>query len=61
MALGIYIAIGVIAIMALIMIKLIRSTSKTSYFGEPKRCNTCGRKNETPECPFCKSDSKSLR
>jgi len=61
MALGIYIAIGVIAIMALIMIKLIRNTSKSSYFGEPKRCNTCGRKTETPDCPFCKSNSKSLR
>jgi predicted Zn-ribbon and HTH transcriptional regulator len=61
MALGIYIAVVIIAIMAFVMIKLIRSTSKTSYFGEPSRCNTCGRKTETPNCPFCKSDSKSLR
>jgi len=61
MAIGIYIAIAVIAIIALVMIKLFRSTSKTSYFGEPKRCNTCGRRSETPDCPFCKTDSKSLR
>jgi len=61
MALGIYIAILVIAIMAIVMIKLIRNTSKTSYFGEPGRCNTCGRKSQTHDCPFCKSDSKSLR
>jgi recombinational DNA repair protein RecR len=61
MALGIYIAVVIIAIMAFVMIKLIRSTSKTSYFGEPSRCNTCGRKTETPNCHFCKSDSKSLR
>jgi hypothetical protein len=61
MALGIYIAIVVIAIMAVVMIKLIRNTSKTSYFGEPDRCNTCGRKSQTYDCPFCKSDSKSLR
>ncbi|MDH3617420.1 MAG: hypothetical protein OES14_01825 [Nitrosopumilus sp.] len=61
MALGIYIAIVVIAIMALVMIKLIRNTSKTSYFGEPIRCQTCGRRKQTLECPFCKSDSKSLR
>jgi len=61
MALGIYIAIVVIAIMAVVMIKLIRNTSKTSYFGEPSRCNTCGRRTETPDCPFCKPNSKSLR
>jgi predicted Zn-ribbon and HTH transcriptional regulator len=61
MALGIYIAIVVIAIMAIVMIKLIRNQSKTSYFGEPSRCNTCGRRKETPDCPFCKSESKSLR
>jgi hypothetical protein len=61
MALGIYIAIVVITLMAIVLIKLIRSTSKTSYFGEPKRCFTCGRRTETPNCPFCKSDSKSLR
>jgi hypothetical protein len=61
MALGIYIAIVVIAIMAAVMIKLIRNTSKTSYFGEPSRCNTCGRRSQTPDCPFCKPNSKSLR
>lgn len=61
MALGIYIAIGVIAIIALVMIKLIRSTSKSSYFGEPKRCNTCGRETKTADCPFCKSNYKSLK
>ena len=61
MALGIYIAIVVIAIMAVVMIKLIRRTSGTSYFGEPSRCNTCGRRRKTQDCPFCKADSKSLR
>jgi low affinity Fe/Cu permease len=61
MALGIYIAIAIIAIMAIVMIKLIQNTSKTSYFGEPSRCHTCGRRTETPDCTFCKSDSKSLR
>jgi hypothetical protein len=61
MALGVYIVIVVIAIMAIVMIKLIQNTGKASYFGEPKRCNTCGRKSETPDCPFCKSESKSLR
>jgi FtsZ-interacting cell division protein ZipA len=60
MALGIYIAIVVIAIIALVMVKLYRSTSKTSYFGEPNICKTCGRRKETPNCPFCKSNSKSL-
>ncbi|MDH3277028.1 MAG: hypothetical protein OEL77_03040 [Nitrosopumilus sp.] len=59
MALGIYIAIIVIAIMALVMIKLIRNTSKTSYFGEPNRCKTCGRKSQTPNCPYCKSNFRS--
>jgi predicted Zn-ribbon and HTH transcriptional regulator len=61
MALGIYIAIVIIAIMAIVVMKLIRNTSKTSYFGEPNRCHTCGRKTETADCPFCKSNSKSLR
>jgi len=61
MALGIYIAIGVIAIIALVMIKLIRSTSGSSYFGEPNRCKTCGRKSQTPFCPYCKSNFKSQK
>lgn len=61
MALGIYIAIGVIVILALVMFKLFRGTSKTSYFGEPARCKTCGRRSQTADCPFCKSNSKSLR
>jgi len=61
MALGIYIAIVVIAIIGVVMIKLIRNTSKTSYFGEPDRCKTCGRKNQTSSCPYCKSNLKSKR
>ena len=61
MALGIYIAIVVIAIIALVMVKLYRNTSKTSYFGESNRCKTCGRRKETQDCPFCKTNSKSLR
>ena len=61
MALGIYIAVVVISIIAVVMFKLFRNTSKASYFGEPSRFNTCGRKTQTPNCPFCKSDSKSLR
>jgi Tfp pilus assembly major pilin PilA len=59
MALGIYIAIVVIAIIALVMLKLYRNTSKTSYFGESKRCQTCGRMTESSNCPYCKL--KSLR
>jgi len=61
MALGIYIAVVVIAIIAVVMFKLFQKTSKTSYFGEPSRCKTCGRKTKVSNCPFCKSDSKSLR
>jgi len=61
MALGIYIAIGVIAILALIMFKLIRNTSKTSYFGQSNMCKICGRKTHDMTCPYCKYDSKSLR
>jgi len=61
MAIGIYIALVVIGILAFAIIKLIQRTSKTSYFGEPSRCNTCGRRTETPDCPFCKPNSKSLR
>jgi len=61
MALGIYIAVVVISIIAVVMFKLFQNTSKTSYFGEPNRCKTCGRKTQTPNCPFCKSESKSLR
>jgi len=61
MAIGIYIAIAVIAIIALVMLKLFRSTSKASYFGEPNRCKTCGRRSKKLDCPFCKTDSKSLR
>jgi CDP-diglyceride synthetase len=59
MALGIYLAIIVIAIIALVMLKLFRNTSKASYFGEPNLCKTCGRRKKTPDCPFCKL--KSLR
>ncbi|MBA4461802.1 MAG: hypothetical protein H2B00_04755 [Nitrosopumilaceae archaeon] len=61
MALGIIIAVVVIAILAVIMLKMYKSTSKTSYFGEPSRCQVCGRKGNATNCPFCKSDSKSLR
>ncbi|HUU48358.1 MAG TPA: hypothetical protein VMW55_06215 [Nitrosopumilaceae archaeon] len=61
MALGIYIAIVIIAIMAFVMIKLIRNTSKTSYFGEPDRCKTCGRKSQESSCPYCKSNLKSKK
>ena len=61
MALGIIIAVVVIAILAIVMIKMYRNTSKTSYFGEPNRCQVCGRRGDTDTCPFCKSDSKSLR
>jgi len=59
MALGIYIAIVVIGIIALVMLKLFRNTSKTSYFGEPNICKTCGRTKKTLDCSFCKL--KSLR
>ena len=61
MALGIIIAVIVIAILAVVMIKMYKNTSKTSYFGEPNRCQVCGRPGDTSICPFCKSDSKSLR
>ena len=61
MALGIYIAVGVIAILAIIMIKLIRNTSKTSYFGQPNKCKICGRKSDDITCPKCRTNSKSLR
>ena len=61
MALGIYIAIVIIAILAVIMIKLIRNTSKTSYFGQLNKCKICGRKTHDTSCPNCKYDSKSLR
>ena len=61
MAIGIIIAVVVIAILAVVMIKMYKSTSKTSYFGEPSRCQVCGRKGDPDNCPFCKSDSKSLR
>ncbi|MBA4455010.1 MAG: hypothetical protein H2B05_08780 [Nitrosopumilaceae archaeon] len=61
MALGIIIAVVVIAILAVVMIKMYKSTSKTSYFGEPARCQGCGRRGDPDNCPFCKSDSKSLR
>jgi len=61
MALGIYIAVVVVGILAVITIKLIRNTDKASYFGEPNRCRTCGRKSQTDTCPFCKHGSKSLR
>ncbi|MDH3611194.1 MAG: hypothetical protein OEM79_05465 [Nitrosopumilus sp.] len=61
MALGIYIAIVVIGIIAVVIFKLYRGTSKTSYFGEPNKCKTCGRRSQTPNCPFCNSDAKSLR
>jgi lysophospholipid acyltransferase (LPLAT)-like uncharacterized protein len=61
MALGIYIAIVIIAILAFIMIKLIRNTNKTSYFGQPNKCKICGRKSDDPTCPHCKYDSKSLK
>ena len=61
MALGIYIAIVIIAILALIMIKLIRNTSKSSYFGQPNKCKICGRKTQDTTCPKCKYDSKSLK
>jgi len=61
MALGIYIAIGVIAILALIMLKLIQRTNKTSYFGQSNKCKICGRKTNDTTCPKCKYDSKSLK
>ena len=61
MALGIYIAVVVIGIIAVVMFKLVRNTSKTSYFGEPAKCKICGRASQTPNCPFCNSDAKSLR
>ena len=61
MALGIIIAVIVIAILAVVMIKMYKNTSKTSYFGEPNRCQVCGRRGDTGTCLFCKSDSKSLR
>lgn len=61
MAIGIYIAIVVIGILAFAMVKLIQRTSKTSYFGEPNRCANCGRKTQTPNCPFCNTKSNSLR
>jgi uncharacterized protein HemY len=61
MALGIIIAVVVIAILAVVMIKMYRSTSRASYFGEPNRCQVCGRRGDNEICPFCKSDSKSLR
>lgn len=61
MALGIYIAVVVIGIIAVVMFKLFRNTSRTSYFGEPTKCKTCGRPSQTPNCPFCNSDAKSLR
>jgi len=61
MALGIYIAIVVIAILAVVMIKLYQNTSKKSYFGEPNRCDICGRRSQTPKCPYCKANSRPLR
>ena len=61
MALGIYIAIIIITILALILIKLIRNTSKTSYFGQSNKCKICGRKTRDTTCPNCKYDSKSFR
>lgn len=61
MAVEIYIAIGIIGILAFIFYKLIRNTSKTSYFGETKRCQICGRQTGNHTCPFCEKDSKSLR
>jgi hypothetical protein len=61
MAVGIYIAIVVIGILAFVFYKLIRNTSKTSYFGESKRCQICGRKTQQITCQFCKKGSESLR
>jgi len=58
MAIGIYIALVIIAILALVLIKLIRNTSKTSYFGEPTLCNICGRKSQSSKCPYCEYNSK---
>lgn len=61
MAIGLYIAVVIIAILAIVMLKLYRNTSRTSYFGEAKRCKICGRKTTDETCPFCKTNSKSFR
>ncbi|NIM25246.1 MAG: hypothetical protein GTN35_01925 [Nitrososphaeria archaeon] len=61
MAIGLYIAVVIIGILAVVFYKLIRNTSKTSYFGEDKRCQICGRKTQEITCQNCKKDSESLR
>lgn len=61
MSLGIYIAIGIITILAFIMIKLYRNTSKTSYFGQQNKCKICGRKTHDLTCSKCKYDSKAFK
>ena len=61
MVLGIIIAVGIAAIIVLIIIKLIRSSDKTGYLGKPKQCIACGRKTNSLICPFCKKNSNSLR
>jgi len=61
MAIGLYIAVAVIGILAFVFYKLIRNTSKTSYFGESKRCKICGRKTHDVTCQYCKKGSESLK
>ncbi|MGI0057314.1 MAG: hypothetical protein ACREAK_08075 [Nitrosarchaeum sp.] len=61
MVLGIIIAVGIAAVIGLIIIKLIRSPNKTSYLGKTNQCIACGRKTNSLICQFCKKNSKSLR
>lgn len=61
MVLGIIIAVGIAAIIVLIIIKLIRSSDKTGYLGKTNQCIACGRKTNSLICQFCKKNSNSLR
>ncbi|HEY4681556.1 MAG TPA: hypothetical protein VIH04_09900 [Nitrosarchaeum sp.] len=61
MVLGVIIAVGIAAIIVLIIIKLIRSPDKTGHVGKTTQCIACGRKTNSLICPFCKKNSNSLR
>lgn len=53
MALAAYIAVAVVVIIAIVVFKLLRSTSKTSALSFSSRCPKCGRQKGILKCQFC--------
>lgn len=61
MVLGLIIASIIVAVIAFIIIKLIRNPNKPIFLGKTTQCISCGRKTNSLICQFCKKNSKSLR